>query len=334
MAPAAFGNSRPHAEFSFDPTAPSSGDPVTFDASASSDSDAASAGDNEIATGGISRYEWDLDGDGVYETDGAANPQLTHAFATPGNHEVGLRVTDNRGATGTSSQTVTVANRGPTAAITSSPDSPTTEDMITFDGSGSSDPDGTISRYEWDLDDDGDFETDTGAQSTAAQDFDEPGTYEVALRVTDDSGASDEATTEVTASSPPPDPPPPPDPTGSPAPNPGPQGTGNAGSAMPRAAGFRLELRRSGRAVLSYSARLPVEAVLELKLVGVRDGSRRPLARQELTAERDGDVALGGRLNRVTRRCRGYDSCRLVAQATVTSVAALLYDETKRIRLK
>jgi PKD repeat protein len=323
VAPVALGNSRPTAEFSFDPAAPSSGDPVSFDASASSDSDAVSVGENEVATGGISRYEWDLDGDGVFETDGAASPQLSHAFARPGTYEVGLRVTDNRGATGTASQTVTVANRGPTAAITFSPDSPTTDDTITFDGSGSSDPDGTISGYEWDLDGDGEFETDTRAASATTHRFDDPGTYEVSLRVTDESGASDEATTEVEVSSPPP----------APQGNPGPGSQGSAG-ATARAAGFRLELRRSGRALLSYTARLPVEGVLDLKLVGVRDGSKRPLARQQLTAERAGDVALSGGLKRVARRCRPYDACRLVAHATVTSVATLLYDETKRIRLK
>jgi YD repeat-containing protein len=218
---------------------------------------------------------------------------------------------------------VAVANSGPTAAITYSPASPTTSDTIIFDGSASTDPDGAISRYEWDLDGDGGYETDTGTQATASRGFEQPGTYRVSLRVTDDQFATDEETVEFEVFSPPPDP------VGNP--DPGSQGTG---VVMPRAVGFRLELRRSGRAVLSYTARLPVEAVLDLKLVGVRDGSRLPLARQQLAAERTGDVALNGRLTRVARRCRAYDACRLVAHAAVTSVATLLFDETKRIRLK
>jgi hypothetical protein len=57
---------------------------------------------------------------------------------------------------------------------------------ITFDSSGSSDPDGTIASRAWDLDDDGEFDDGTGA--TASQTFTTPGNHTVRLRVVDDGG--------------------------------------------------------------------------------------------------------------------------------------------------
>ncbi|HDH06646.1 MAG TPA: choice-of-anchor D domain-containing protein [Nitrospirae bacterium] len=70
---------------------------------------------------------------------------------------------------------------------------------ITLDGSGSTDSDGTISLYEWDIDNDGtfDYSSSSPAQShTYAQ----QGIYAINLRVTDDLGATDEATTTATVS--------------------------------------------------------------------------------------------------------------------------------------
>jgi PKD repeat protein len=57
---------------------------VTFDASASGDPD-----------GAITKYEWDFDGDGVFETDGGTNPVIQHTFINGGEYDVSLRVTDN-----------------------------------------------------------------------------------------------------------------------------------------------------------------------------------------------------------------------------------------------
>jgi PKD repeat protein len=64
---------------------------------------------------------------------------------------------------------------------------------VSVDASESDDPDGTIESYAWDF---GDGSTGTG--ETASHTYDEPGTYEVQLTVTDDEGATDEATDSVT----------------------------------------------------------------------------------------------------------------------------------------
>ena len=59
---------------------------------------------------------------------------------------------------------------------------------MTFDGSGSSDPDGTIMSYDWDFGD-GTVVLDAGPTPTHA--YAAVGLYNVTLTVTDDAGTSD-----------------------------------------------------------------------------------------------------------------------------------------------
>lgn len=67
---------------------------------------------------------------------------------------------------------------------------------IPFDASGSTDPDGTVVRYDYDWDGNGSFEqTDAGPTPTHA--YDEPGTYTVGVRVHDDDHDIDQAFREV-----------------------------------------------------------------------------------------------------------------------------------------
>lgn len=66
-------------------------------------SGAASTDDRQIV-----KYEWDLDGNGTYETSTAASPTTTTMFATLGQVKVGLQVTDDDGAVDQSIATITV----------------------------------------------------------------------------------------------------------------------------------------------------------------------------------------------------------------------------------
>ena len=96
-------------------------------------------------------------GDGVTGTGATAS----HTYAAGGTYDVKLTVTDDDGATTNLTKQVTVSppNVGPSAAFTSAG----TELEMSFDGSGSTDSDGTVASYAWDF---GDGETGTGARST------------------------------------------------------------------------------------------------------------------------------------------------------------------------
>jgi PKD repeat protein len=127
----------------------------------------------------------------------------SHTYATGGTYTVTLTVTDDDGATDTATKQVTVtgpppANVTPTAVI-GSPD--ITGLSVKVSGSGSSDSDGTIAGYAWTY---GDGGTATGV-SPAAHVYATGGTYTITLTVTDDDGATDSATRQVTVTAPPTD---------------------------------------------------------------------------------------------------------------------------------
>jgi len=89
------------------------------------------------------------------------------------------------------------ANAAPTASFTAS----ATDLAASFDGTGSSDPDGTISSWAWSF---GDGTTGTGATTTHS--YPAAGTYTATLTVTDNSGATGTASAPVTVTAPPPPP--------------------------------------------------------------------------------------------------------------------------------
>jgi len=84
-------------------------------------------------------------------------------------------------------------NQTPTASFTQS----CTDLACNFDGSASSDPDGTISSYAWNF---GDGNTASGAN--VSHTFSAAGTYSVQLTVTDNDGASNTSSTDVTVTAP------------------------------------------------------------------------------------------------------------------------------------
>jgi PKD repeat protein len=109
------------------------GETVTFDGSASSDSD-----------GTIVAYDWDF-GDG--NTGTGVSP--TNAYAAPGTYTVTLTVTDDAGATDTASTTATIGEvpNEPPVADPNGPYAALVGETVTFDGSASSDSDGTIVAF-------------------------------------------------------------------------------------------------------------------------------------------------------------------------------------------
>jgi len=65
------------------------------------------------ASGEIVRYEWDLDGNGLYDTDASSDGgYASYTYAKPGDYVVTLRVMDQTGARATDSLTVSVRHPG------------------------------------------------------------------------------------------------------------------------------------------------------------------------------------------------------------------------------
>jgi PKD repeat protein len=191
QSPEVHQNEPPISNFTWTPLVSTPNQPITFNASTSRDTD-----------GSITKYEWDWNNDGIYE-EYHSTPTATHSWDQAGSYPVTLQVIDNSGATGIKTITVTVRsgeNEPPHADFTWSPPTPIQNQSITFDASGSNDPDGSITKYEWDWNNDGTYE-EFHSTPTATHSWDQVGSYPVKVQVTDNDGATSIKTLTVAVSS-------------------------------------------------------------------------------------------------------------------------------------
>ena len=166
MFPAAM---QPTAAITFSPSSPAAGYPVTL---------------NVTSSGGTVPYTfaWTF-GDG---TNGTGNPAI-HTFASWSlGYNVTVTIKDGTGAAIRTYIILSVKNDvPPVPKFTWTPTIVFTGETVFFDGSTSSDPDGVIVDYVWDLGE-GAPQTGIGVLHT----YSSPGVYEVSLSVTDDSGVT------------------------------------------------------------------------------------------------------------------------------------------------
>lgn len=149
------------------------GDVIRFDGRDSSDSD-----------GRIVSHTWDF-GDGA----SGEGRRVEHSYAAPGSYQVVLTVTDNDGLTAQATQAVVIDELvqlelppnvslvAPTAGLVGEP--------LTFDASGSADPDGQIMDYTWNF---GDGVIQSGLLVTPTHNYKQPGVYTTTLTITDNQG--------------------------------------------------------------------------------------------------------------------------------------------------
>jgi glucose/arabinose dehydrogenase len=106
---------------------------VSFDATGSTDPEGKSL-----------TYSWDVNGDGVFGD--ATGPTASYTYTAAGMYHPSLRVTDDQGATGTASVTITAGNTAPSAVIDTPPPSLTWKvgDTISFSGHATDTQDGTL----------------------------------------------------------------------------------------------------------------------------------------------------------------------------------------------
>ena len=163
-------NGLPTADFSYSPETPRVGDIVYLDARTSTDTD-----------GSVVAWHWTM-GNGITR-EGA---RISYAWPGAGTWPVTLAVTDNLGGEGFLTRDIVVAgNALPVAEFLYSPLSPRVDRLVTFDGSISTDEDGTIQDWRWQFGDGS-----TGRGRVVEHRYTRSGTFDVLLEVIDDDGGS------------------------------------------------------------------------------------------------------------------------------------------------
>ena len=158
------------------------GSEATFNGSGSSDPD-----------GGNLTYSWDFGADADPETAEGVMPFCI--YSARGAKTVILTVTDDEGAT--ASDTVTINVYNPPVADAGNNQTVAVGTEVSFDGSGSRDPDGGVLTYSWEF---GDAEDPTaiGSEVTASHTYSTIGDKTVTLTVTDDEEATASHTVIIT----------------------------------------------------------------------------------------------------------------------------------------
>jgi PKD repeat protein len=188
-------NQPPTASFTIVPNPASVAQTVTFDGSASSDPE-----DTEPFPD--PNYDWDLDGNGTFESSGRI---VSRTYATPGARTIKLQVTDQNGApSAVAEQTLNVGNAVPTNVdFTWTPEGKTVgaaADLnrpVQFNAS-ANDPEGEPLTYSWNF---GDGTTGSGPNPTHT--FTSAGAKSVSLTVSDPHTSAPVRTKTVQVNTPP-----------------------------------------------------------------------------------------------------------------------------------
>lgn len=144
----------------------------------------------------------DADGDALTYSWTFSNgaPAVTGASATipsTGSVIATVTVTDTSGLSATARVVISDANAAPTAVVTPSVQQGTAPLTVTFDASGSVDPDGDTLTRQWSFSDTG---VDESTAASVTRTFTEPGTYTATVTVTDPFGETSSASASVVVS--------------------------------------------------------------------------------------------------------------------------------------
>jgi PKD repeat protein len=166
-------------------SAPSNYPPVAAFTHAVEDLNVSFTDESTDVDGALVSWSWDF-GDG--ESSGVQHP--VHAYDAGGEYQVTLTVTDDAGASDSETKSVIVptpGNQPPVADFSSEADDLT----VTF-ADLSSDPDGTVTSWLWELGD-----GNSSADQHPVHTYGGAGSYDVTLTVTDNEGATDSETRTV-----------------------------------------------------------------------------------------------------------------------------------------
>ena len=151
-----------------------------------------------IVVGNIVSYEWDYEGDTVFEELLNVPNQTTHIYNAAGSYNACLKITDNFGNTDSTCVAIEVTNPPPTVTASASPTNGPIPLAVDFSGSASS-PNGDISLYEWDFDGDGTYDWSSDSAPDTNHIYSVEGTFNTTLRVTDEVNMTATATVIIRA---------------------------------------------------------------------------------------------------------------------------------------
>jgi PKD repeat protein len=171
-------NAPPIASFVPGSTSTVLGATVNFNPGGSSDPD-----------GSLVRFDWEFgDGTSLSRTSPSA---IEHVFQSAGSKQVRLTVTDNDGLSSSTTTDIQVRLNAAPVAFVNLPTTPVSGTPLTFSPSGSSDSDGFLVKYDWEMGDGTTYSRlNTDALLVVTHQYVSPGTYQVKLKVTDNDNAT------------------------------------------------------------------------------------------------------------------------------------------------
>jgi PKD repeat protein len=263
--------------------------------------------------GQVVKYQWDFEGDGVWDFESPSSGTASHTYSAPGTYDSRFRVTDDRGATADDVSVVSVKLNQAPVADAGGDQNVNCGETVQFDGSASRDPDGQKISFSWNFGDGASDQTDaTGA--SAEHIYTKGGEYTATLTVTDELGKSSRDTVIITV-------------------------TQTAGATLKAAPSqkslkpgeegvFYLTLQNTGNGQDSFSLLLSGDnsrwGSLDQSLVPLEGSSSATLT---LRVSPPVDAAAGAQAKVTVRATSAYDVAT-GASATVTVTAAQVYGVT------
>ncbi|MBU1912987.1 MAG: hypothetical protein KKB22_05610, partial [Candidatus Omnitrophica bacterium] len=145
---------------------------------------------------GVSKYEWDFDGDGVFDANSLESGEVVKTYSFPGRYNAEFRVTSMDGLT--SSENVLIEIEDPETLSIKFSVSPVTGNVpveVNFEAAVNSNS--LIQKYQLDFEGDGIFDYTSLSSGKVKHTYCEPGVYEPVLCVTDINNVSGRVKSEI-----------------------------------------------------------------------------------------------------------------------------------------
>ncbi|HOX01439.1 MAG TPA: PKD domain-containing protein [Candidatus Paceibacterota bacterium] len=153
------------------------------------------------SVGTIVLYEWDFDGNGVFDYSSATSGSASYTYASSGTFMATCRVTDDAGLTATARTITTTIRPGPPGSPTvrasanqTSGNAPLT---VNFGGSSAGGSNAVVA-WEWDFDGDGTYDISSPSTASTTFVYTNAGVFAATLRATDSAGLTGIDSVEIT----------------------------------------------------------------------------------------------------------------------------------------